>query len=154
LTSAAYSAHPALAVAADVVLPALCVLAVAMPALAMRNGRLKFPTLFWTGVVVLVALVYLIRFASHSSHWWFGSGQRYSTHTAVAIVAGVTLSVYRRWMLPIAAVVVAGYLWMVVCLHYHSATEVTSTLAVILPIGILCHLPWLRKGARTEDLRS
>jgi uncharacterized membrane protein len=64
----------------------------------------------------------------------------------VAIAAGVTLSVYRGWFTPFAAAIVGGYLWTVVCLHYHSAMDVLSTGAVILPMAVVCYLRWMKKA--------
>ena len=126
-------------------MPVLGALAVLMPSLAWRAGRLKFPALFWIGAVVSIAFVYFIRYASHGSGRWLGQGLHYSTHAAVAISFGVTLSVFRLRLLPLMAVIVGGYLWMITYLPYHTPGDVISTAAVILPLSILCHLGSLAK---------
>jgi hypothetical protein len=123
----------------------MVVLALVLPPLEWRAGRLKAPEILWISALVSVALVYIIRYASHASGHWLWAGVRYSTHTAVAISLGVTLAaILRLVFLPAVAAVVCGYLWLITVLAYHTAGDVCSTAAVILPLSVLCHLPWLR----------
>jgi hypothetical protein len=146
VTSAAYSVHPALAIAAEATLPALGLLAIVLPTIEWRAGRLKYPELFLLGSLVSFALVYIIRYASHASGHWLGTGLRYSTHAAVAVSIGVTLAACRLSLLPAVAVLVAGYLWLITYLPYHTPGDVLSTIAVMLPLTLLCHLPRWRRG--------
>lgn len=143
MTSAAYHAHPALALAAEVTLPAMGLCALVLPAMEWRAGRLKFPEFFWVVALLSIGLVYLLSHFCHAPGKWLGPGMNYSTHTAVAVSLGVTLSLCRLAFFPVAAVVVGAYLWAITLLGYHTPGDAISTAAVILPLALLCHSPWL-----------
>ena len=143
MTSAAYHAHPALALAAEVTLPVLGVCAVVTPAIRQHAGRLKNPGPFWICAAISIALVYIVRHFCHPAGHWIGKGMNYSTHTAIAVAFGVMISLCRPVLLPAVTVVVAAYLWAITCLGYHTAGDAISTMAIMLPASLLCHLPWL-----------
>jgi hypothetical protein len=150
LTSEAYSSHPALAVTADVLLPALGVLTILLPALAWRAGRLHRPGLLWACSVASIALVYILRSVNVKTGVLMAlCGARYSSHTAVAISFGVTLVAFRLSLLPPVALVICGYLWMITYLGYHAPIDALCTAAVILPLSLICHLAWWRRGGST-----
>lgn len=143
----AFSAHPALAITAEIVLPALGLMALLLPALARRAGRLKNPTLLLTCGLASIALVYILRELNlktgESIHVL---GLHFSSHTAIAISFAMTLVAFRLFLLPVLVAVVAGYLWLIVYLHYHAPGDVLMTAAVIIPLSALCHLPWWKKA--------
>ena len=151
---------------ADVLLPVLGVLTILLPALAWRAGRLKRPGLLWICEFVSIAMVYCVRYANNLMSdsqppimlflTAYGTNQKpgvwtalhghYSTHTAVAISFGVTLVASRISMLPAVAAMVGCYLWLITYLPYHAPVDALSTVAVILPLSLLCHLPWWRRA--------
>ena len=143
LFETAYQAHPALALAAETVLPALGLLALVLPATEWRAGRLKFPEFFWACAFISIALVYILRYFCHPAGHWIRPGMNYSTHTALAVSLAVTLSLCRLRLFPAVAVVVGAYLWVITYLRYHTPADEISTAAVILPLSLVCHLPWL-----------
>ena len=150
MTNAAYSAHPALAVTAEIVLPALGVMTILLPGLAWRAGRLKNPGLLWACALASIALLYIVRAVNLKtglsiSEWKL----HFSSHTAVAISFAITLIALRTSLLPVVAAVVAGYLWLITDLHYHEPGDLFITAAVILPLSILCHVPWWIKVRKT-----
>lgn len=124
-------------------LPAMGLLALALPAMEWRAGRLKFPEFFWACALVSIALVYILRYFCHPAGHWIRPDVNYSTHTALAVSLAVTLSLCRLVFSPVVAVVAGAYLWMITYLGYHTPGDAISTAAVILPLGVLCHLPWL-----------
>ena len=147
MTSAAYSSHPALAVATDVLLPVLGVLTILLPALAWRAGRLRRPVILWACGVASIALVYILRSVNVKTGVLMAlCGVRYSSHTAVAISFGVTLVAFRLSLLPPVALVVCGSLWMITYLGYHAPVDALCTTAVILPLSLICHAAWWRRG--------
>lgn len=146
MTAAAYNAHPALALLAEATLPLLGALCVLLPLAAWRKQRLReTPLILWTCAVVSFALVYLVRFANRGLKIGIAEGLHFSTHTAVAISFAVTLLAFRRRLAPLLAAVLAAYFWMIVFLGYHAEGDVTGTLAVMLPLSVLCHLPWWKQ---------
>ncbi|HWB60393.1 MAG TPA: hypothetical protein VG733_12935 [Chthoniobacteraceae bacterium] len=145
MTEAAYSAHPALTVTADAALPALCLAALLLPAIAQRKGRLACPGLFWICAFGSIALLYAVRQLDHQIGWWASHQLRFSSHTALGISVAVTLSVFRPVLLPLLAVLLAGYFWLIVYLQYHHPADIYTTAAAILPLSLLCHLPWALK---------
>jgi hypothetical protein len=148
LTNAAYSAHPALAVTAEVVLPTLGAMTLLLPWLARREGRLSNPGLLWACGLASIALLYIVREVNLKTGFSIGEWKlHFSSHTALAISFAITLVAYRFFMLPIVATIVVGYVWLMTCLHYHVPGDALITAAVILPLSILCHLPWWRKKA-------
>ncbi|MGB8356062.1 MAG: hypothetical protein WCD79_19340 [Chthoniobacteraceae bacterium] len=151
MTSAAYSSHPTLAVTADVLLPVLGVLTILLPALAWRAGRLRNPGVLWACGVVSIALVYILRSVNVKTGVLMTlCGARYSSHTAVAISFAVTLVAFRLSLLPAIALAICGYLWVITYLGYHAPIDALCTLAVILPLSVVCHVPWWRKAKKTR----
>ena len=126
----------------------LALLALVLPATEWRARRLKAPGLLFICAAISIALVYLVRYASHSSGQWVGTGLHYSTHTAFAVSLAVTLSLCRLALLPVMAVVVGAYLWLITFLGYHAPGDAISTAAVVVPLSLLCHLPWLLSSRR------
>jgi hypothetical protein len=148
LFETAYQAHPALAITAEAVLPVLGLLVLVLPATEWKAGRLKFPELFWFCALASIALVYILRYFCHPAGHWIRPGVNYSTHTAVAVSLGVSLVICRPMLLPAMVVVVGAYLWLITFLGYHTPGDAISTGAVILPLSVLCHLPWLLSNRR------
>lgn len=150
MTNAAYSAHPALAIVADGALPVIAAAAFVLPGLASRKGRLPHPQLFWICALTSIALLYAMRLVGHKTTLWTAHGVIFSAHTALGISLVVTLAAFRLWLLPLFAIALAGYLWLIVYLGYHHWGDIYSTAAVILPLSLLCHLPWWRKTAKAN----
>jgi hypothetical protein len=150
LTDTAYSAHPVVTIAADAVLPAIAALAILLPAMAWKRGRLAAPGLFYICAFGSVALMYAIRFADHRMKIWAAHELKFSSHTALGISLLVTLTAFRVSLLPVFAIVLAMYLWVITYLGYHNPGDIFSTAAVILPASLLCHLPWWMKRPRQK----
>lgn len=151
MTSAAYHAHPALAVTAEIVLPTMGAMALLLPALSCHVGRLKNPGLLWACGLVSIALLYIVRAINLKTGTSAAMGLHFSSHTALAISLAVTLMAFRFFLLPLVAAVVVGYVWLMTCLHYHIPGDALITAAVILPLSILCHLPWWMKKTTPEN---
>lgn len=147
MTSAAYSVHPALAITADVFLPVFGALTILLPALAACRGKVSPPVRLWVCGIVSIALLYLVRWVNYRTGTWASFGLHFSSHTAVAVSFGVTLIAFRLWLLPLVTVLVAGYLWLITYLPYHTHGDVLTTTAVILPLSLLCHIPWWRRAS-------
>ena len=151
MTNAAYSAHPALAITAEAALPLLGAATLLFPGLAWRAGRLNNAGLLLACGLASIALVYIVRevnlkTGASMAEW----GLHFSSHTAVAISFAMTLVAFRFFLLPILAGAVAGYLWLITCLHYHEPGDIFLTAAVILPLSVLCHVPWWRKAGMAK----
>ena len=143
----AYSAHPALAITAEAVLPALGFMTLLLPAIAWRTGRMKNPLLLWAWGLVSIALLYTLREVNLKTGESVAvMGLHFSSHTAVAISFAMTLVAFRFLLLPVLLPVVAGYLWLIVYLHYHVPGDVFLTAAVMVPLSALCHLPWWKRA--------
>lgn len=147
MTTAAYSAHPVLAPVAEAVLPVMAVLAILLPALAWRKGRLVEPRLFYTCALVSVVLLYLVRFVIHLlvAHAVYDPHFTFSSHTGFGVTMGVMLAMFRRWLAPVVLVVLAGYFWTIVFLRYHEPKDILFTAVTILLLCNFCYLPWKAK---------
>jgi len=77
-------------------------------------------------------------------------GVHFSSHTAVAISFGVTLAAFRLSLLPGAVAAVCGYLWLITYLPYHTPADVFYTTAIILPLSLVCHIPWWKRNAASK----
>ena len=146
MTSEAYSSHPVLAVTADVLLPSLGVLTLLLPSLAWRAGRLSNPRLLGICGLVSIILVYILRDANVRTGLLMGMfGARFSSHTAVAISFGVTLMAFQLSLLPVVVAAISFYMWLITYLQYHAPIDALLTTAIILPLSLLCHVPWWRQ---------
>lgn len=105
------------------------------------------PALLWLCGCLSLALIYALRCANRKFGIGVAAGLHFSTHTAVALSFAVTLLAFDLRLAPALAAVLGSYLWIIVFLGYHATHDVWSTLVVMLPLCLLCHLPWWRKIA-------
>lgn len=155
MTTAAYSAHPVLAPVAEAVLPALAVLAILLPALAWRKGALPDPRLFYICALGSVAMLYLVRYYTHhvapQGLTLHGAHFIFSSHTALGISLCITLAAFRPILLTALVPLMAGYLWLIVFLHYHISYDVWATLGFMVPLSLICHRPWITRQIRKKQ---
>lgn len=145
MTSAAYHAHPALAVTAEAVIPVLGILAILTPLLAWRRGNLRRPGLLLMCGLASIAAVYLLIFLDRRSGAWSAMHLNFSSHSAVSLSLGITLVAFRKIFLLLVILIIGGYMWVMVVLDYHIPWDMISTAAVVIPVCLLCHLPWWRQ---------
>ena len=117
---------------------AFAALAVLVPALLARQWREVGARMASLAAGALVA--YGLMFLDDRLRLWPAAGLDYSTHTAVALVLGMFLSVHSRRMRPACWASLSAYALLMVYQGYHSAADILTTAVVV---GVL-YLPAVR----------
>ena len=90
------------------------------------------------GVLLLsVAVAYLLMAIDNTLMIWPAFGFDYSTHTALALVFVVTLSLRSRKYLVFSVVSMLFYATLMVYQQYHTVGDILSTAAVLAPLLIM-----------------
>jgi hypothetical protein len=134
---------------ADAINPILGVLALVVPWLRPYSMR-RAPWAQIAATLMGVALAYVWQAIDAQLNLWSTLSLDYSTHTAVCTVLGLALwQLGGRWRIFTAAVGVT-YATLMVYQRYHTAADIATTMAVVLPTALV---PWrllARWGAVTK----
>lgn len=88
-------------------------------------------------VVISIIIVYLLMFTDNFFSIWLSLGMDYSTHTGIALVFVVALSVRSTLHLVVASLSLLFYCLLMHYLNYHSIADMLTTTLVLLPMLIL-----------------
>lgn len=113
---------------ADAIDPLLALLALAAPAFRRRAWRRVL--FYYLAGVLGMAVVYGVWALDGWLGLWARWGMDYSTHTAFAVSAAITLGFWvERWRWGLVAVVV-GYAFLLGYLGYHDGADMATSVAV------------------------
>ena len=124
---------------ADGVNPALAILALVLPYLVRPShqyGRLAF--LLSTGVSM--AVMYAIAWADRVAGLWSAFRLDYSQHTGFAAVLVFSLFAWNRRLGAALAIVLIGYVALMLYQQYHTIADMLTTALVVAPATMAIHL--------------
>jgi len=97
-----------------------------------RHSRIK-------NLLLGALLVYGLMLLDNALHIWPSQGLDYSTHSALALLFVVALSVQNKRLLWIAPLSLCAYFYLMWRLNYHSVADMLSTSLLLLPAFIYFH---------------
>jgi hypothetical protein len=134
---------------ADAVNPALLVLSILIPLLTRseyRGGKIRF---FLSSFLSLAAM-FAIGWVDSTMGIWPAKGLDYSTHTGLATVYVIGISLWKRALIVPCAVVFLSYVALMIYQRYHTLADIATTAIVIVPIALTIHrwTPILKRSAQ------
>jgi hypothetical protein len=124
---------------ADGVNPALAILALVLPFLvrpSQQYGHLAF--LLSTGISM--AVMYAIGWVDRVAGLWATFRLDYSQHTAFAAVLVFSFFAWNRRLGVALAIVLIGYVALMLYQEYHTIADMLTTVLVIVPATLAIHL--------------
>jgi membrane-associated phospholipid phosphatase len=138
--------HHLLVPVANAVNPALAITLIVAAILDWRAGRRRALLTFGLPSVLGVAAIYLVMFLDKKFLLWQRYDADYSTHTAFATTAVISLFLWRpSWRVPLVAVWLS-YLVLIIYLRYHTLADVVAAAIVAFVITVPLHLAARRIG--------
>ena len=124
---------------ADGVNPALAILALLLPFFvrpSQQYGRLAF--LLNTGISM--AVMYAIAWVDRIAGLWSAFRLDYSQHTGFAAVLVFSLFAWNRRFGAVLAIVLIGYVALMLYQEYHTIADMLTTVMIIVPATLAIHL--------------
>jgi len=133
------NAHRVLKLLADAVDPGLALMAIGVVAFDLRARRVAALVRFGVPTMLAVGCVYVVQGIDRSWLVWQRYGGDYSTHTAFATALAVSLAMRPIWR-PVIGGVWLAYLFLIVFLGFHTATDVASAGILLGFVTALLHI--------------
>jgi len=124
---------------ADAINPLLVLALIVAPLLVCRRAGEPLPWSFWLRSALAIALVYLVAHFDRRWHIWASWGSDYSTHSALALAAALSLACFRRHWLNFLLPLLLLYGALMLVLGYHTVTDMLTTALLVVPLTLLCH---------------
>ena len=127
---------------ADGINPVLAVLTLVLPFLT-RPSTPHSRALFFLATAISMTIMYLIGWVDKLFGLWAAFQLDYSSHTGFAVVLLISLSIWRRNLIPPSAFILLSYITLMLYQKYHSVPDIVTTAAVIGALTIVFQLALL-----------
>ena len=141
-------AYTILKIFSQAINPALIIALITGLAVLWRHDKARFRGILIASIVSIV-LVYLIKGVEGRNDIWENWGMNFSSHSALAIACCTALAFVwqRRWWV-FASLFIAYALFMIF-MQFHTAADILSTAAVIVPVCWICQFVACRRCKST-----
>jgi len=124
---------------ADGVNPALAILTLVLP-FFIRPSIPHSRGLFFLATAISMTIMYLIGWVDKLLGVWAAFQLDYSSHTGFAVVLLISLSIWRRNLIPPSALILLSYITLMLYQQYHTVPDIVTTAAVIGSLTIVFQL--------------
>lgn len=90
-------------------------------------------------LLIGAVIVYGVMLLDNALNIWPSMGMDYSTHSALALLLVVALSLQNKPLLSIAPVSLCAYFYLMWRLNYHSVADMLTTSLLLLPAFLYLH---------------
>jgi len=144
---------------ADAINPALILAVIVAPLIVRRRdnispSRESLPWNFWARAAFSIALVYGFAQLDRQLHIWPNFGLDYSTHSAIALAAAISLAFYnRRWLVYLIPLLLfyGALMW---ALKFHTVADMLTTAILIVPLVFAVHWVGSTAARSSTPVRS